>query len=136
MRLLVLFAVLLAAGSSWSQDTIREKTDYEPEPAVSESMARFPGGDAALHTFVRDHLLYPPTLTESAPEGKCYLRFVVSEGGKISNIEVLRGIPGCPECDKAAIDVFKHPDMPLWKPAEMNGEPVNSYFHYPVRFGI
>jgi hypothetical protein len=64
MKQFIFFVMLFPAGMSWSQDTIREKPGYVLEPLVSESMAQFPGGDRALRTFVLEHLLYPPALTE------------------------------------------------------------------------
>ena len=98
---------------------------------VDES-ADFPGGMAKLKEYMKANLMYPETALELGIEGKCYLQFIVSAKGNISNVKVIRGIPDCPECDKEAIRLTKA--MPNWTPGKINGEPVNSLFNLPISF--
>ncbi len=99
-----------------------------------EEYAQFPGGVAAMRDYLAKNLKYPEIARDAGIEGKCYLKFVVSNKGEISNVQVMRGIPGCKECDNEAIRVVK--SMPNWIPGKNNGKPVNSYFHLPVSFKI
>ena len=62
------------------------------------------------------------------------VKFVVNESGDISNVEILKGVPGCNDCDKEAIRVVK--SMPKWKPAKMTGRAVKCYFNLPFSFKI
>src|SRR3989338_1935696 len=99
-----------------------------------EENAEYPGGQAALKKFLQDNMNYPQTAIELNIEGKCYLQFVVSKKGNISNVKVMRGVPDCPECDKEAVRVVKA--MPDWKPGKNGGKAVNSTFNLPVTFKL
>ncbi len=101
---------------------------------VVQEMPEFPGGIAEMMKFIQKNIVYPPSAREAGISGKCFLRFVVNEDGKISNVEILKGVPGCPECDKEAIRVVK--SMPSWKPGKQNGKEVKVYFQLPINFVI
>jgi len=112
-----------------------------PEPdrrdevySLVDESADFPGGIAKLKEYMKANLMYPETALELGIEGKCYLQFIVSAKGNISNVKVIRGIPDCPECDKEAIRLTKA--MPNWTPGKINGEPVNSLFNIPISFKL
>jgi TonB family protein len=82
--------------------------------------------------FIQKNLVFPETAIENNIQGKCFLRFVVSINGTISNVTVTKGVPDCPECDKAAIKAIKA--MPKWKPGILNGRSVSSYCSIPINF--
>jgi protein TonB len=92
------------------------------------------GGMAALKRYLAENIKYPQTAVEMGLEGKCYLQFVVSENGYISNVKVKKGVTDCPECDQEAIRVVKA--MPKWTPGKINGKAVNSTFSLPVSFKL
>ena len=99
-----------------------------------EENAEFPGGAAALKKYLADNIKYPQTAIEMDYQGKCYVKFVVSDEGYISNVRVTKGVPDCPECDKEAVRVIKA--MPRWKPGRNNGKEVNMYFNSTVVFKL
>jgi periplasmic protein TonB len=101
---------------------------------IVEEQAEFPGGTAAMMKYMRDNTQYPAMAREAGISGKAFLKFVVNENGDISNVEVLKGVPGCPECDREAIRVVK--SMPKWKAAKMTGRAVKCYFNLPFSFKI
>ncbi|WP_317899162.1 energy transducer TonB [Aurantibacillus circumpalustris] len=101
---------------------------------IVEEQAEFPGGIAAMMKFMQQNTQYPNMAREAGISGKCFLKFVVNETGSISNVEILKGVPGCPDCDKEAIRVVK--SMPKWKPAKMTGRAVKCYFNVPFSFKI
>jgi len=101
---------------------------------IVEESAEFPGGQAEMIKFIQKNLQYPAMAREAGISGKCFLKFVVNETGNISNVEILKGVPGCPDCDKEAIRVVKA--MPSWKPAKMTGKSVKCYFNLPISFKI
>ena len=101
---------------------------------IVEENAEFPGGLAAMMKYIQNNVQYPAMAREAGISGKCFLKFVVNETGDISNVEVLKGVPGCPDCDKEAIRVVK--SMPKWKPAKMTGRAVKCYFNLPFSFKI
>lgn len=101
---------------------------------IVEENAEFPGGVSEMVKFIQKNLQYPSMAREAGISGKCFLKFVVNEDGDISNVEVLKGVSGCPDCDKEAIRVVK--SMPKWKPAKMTGRSVKCYFNLPISFKI
>jgi periplasmic protein TonB len=101
---------------------------------IVEEQAEFPGGISEMAKFIQKNLQYPAIAREAGISGKCFLKFVVNENGDISNVEVLKGVPGCSDCDKEAIRVVK--SMPKWRPAKMTGKEVKCYFNLPISFKI
>jgi periplasmic protein TonB len=101
---------------------------------VVEEMPEFIGGTSAMAKFIQSNLQYPTDARELGLGGKCFLKFVVSGSGEISNVEVLKGVPGCAACDKEAIRVIKN--MPHWKGGKQNGRPVNVYYNLPINFKV
>ena len=66
--------------------------------------------------------------------GKIYVRFIVEIDGKLSNIEILRGLDNCNGFNDEAIRFIK--SMPAWIPAFLNGNKVRAYMTIPVDFNI
>lgn len=100
---------------------------------VSEE-AMFYGGIAEMMKYLGQHIKYPEVAIQAGIQGKVTLRFVVDKDGSIANVSVIRGVPGCPECDKEAVRVVK--GMPRWKAARNDGKVVRSYFDLPVTFKL
>lgn len=96
--------------------------------------AEFPGGLKEMIKFIQSNLIYPREGIALGAEGKCYLRFVVDELGNIESVKVLRGISGCPECDREAVRVVNL--MPQWKPGSLKGNNVSTYFDLPINFQL
>lgn len=120
---------------------VGNEDEYAPPPREEEEVfeiidvpAEFPGGVQALRKFIQDNMIYPEVAREMGYQGKCYLKFVVSKSGTISNVVVKKGVPDCPECDKEAIRIIRL--SPKWKPAENSGVPVNSYYTVPISFKL
>jgi periplasmic protein TonB len=110
-----------------------DDTEPEPETFVDEE-AEFPGGYPAMMAWIQKNLAFPETAIENNVQGKCFLRFVVSVNGNISSVTVTKGVPDCPECDKAAVKAIKA--MPNWKAGKLNGRSVSSYCSIPINFAI
>ncbi len=123
---------------SASEQQIIEPTIPKKEEVLiyddPDEPANFPGGMSAARIFITTNLNYPQNAKENGIEGKCYLKFIVSESGNISNIKVVRGVQDCPECDQEAIRLLK--SMPKWEPGKVNGKPVHSTFTLPVQFKL
>lgn len=114
-----------------------EEKEKEIENVIHENVtveALFPGGYEKMARFIQKEMEYPAIGIAGNIQGKCYLRFVVGEDGKIRSVAVLRGIAGCPECDKEAIRVLK--EMPKWVPATLNGRSVASYYTMAINFEL
>lgn len=99
---------------------------------VVESVAEFPGGVFAMQKFLMNNIQLPEIVQKNEVSGKVFLKFIVDENGAITNVELLKKLIDCPECDEEAIRLVK--SMPQWKPALMQGWPVKCYFNLPISF--
>ena len=102
--------------------------EYVDEPAY------FTDGRDALNKYLEENIRYPQAAKDAGISGKAFVRFVVSEKGKISDVIVLRGVTGCKECDQEARRLIQ--TMPDWSPAKNKGRIVRSYFTLPVWFKL
>jgi protein TonB len=103
---------------------------------IVEEQAEFPGGLGELGKFIKSKIEpnYPQMAKEAGIGGKCFLKFIVNEDGSITNVEILKGVPGCSDCDKLAVNTVK--SMPKWKAAKMTGRAVKCYFNLPINFKV
>ena len=120
-----------------------EREKMPPPPPITEDnsvhsfveeQAEFPGGQAALKEYIATNLVYPERAKKQGIEGKSYVQFVVSSQGKISNVNIVRNMPDCAECDAEAKRLIK--SMPDWKPGKVGGKPVHSLYNLPISFKL
>ena len=112
---------------------IPEPVNQEEEKIydVPEVAASFPGGPEKMNLYI-SKMIQKTNLEQERTNQKCYIKMIVEKDGSFSNIQIVRGILSCPECDKEALRVVK--SMPKWQPAINNGRAVRSYFVFPVLF--
>ena len=99
---------------------------------VVEQMPSFPGGQAALMSYLSNNIKYPQIAMENGVQGRVVCTFVVERDGSITDIRVVRGVD--PSLDKEAIRVLK--SMPHWIPGKQNGSAVRVKFTVPVTFKL
>lgn len=114
--------------------------EKKPEPpkddnkvfTTVEQMPTFPGGDAALLSYIASHIRYPAAAQENGIQGRVIVRFVVTKTGKVGQVNVLRGKD--PDLDKEAVRVVK--TLPDFIPGKMNGNAVNVWYTLPINFKL
>ncbi|EJX07503.1 TonB protein [gut metagenome] len=107
----------------------------EPEVvdnAIVEVPATYPGGEAALLSFVSKNLVYPAIAQEQELQGTVILRFKVDVDGSVSAVKIEKSLSR--ECDEAAADVVRK--LKRFVPAKQQGHPVPVWFRLPIRFRI
>lgn len=87
-------------------------------------------GYDAFYAFISQNLKYPSEAKKLSIKGKVYIEFTVSESGKLTNINVVKGIGG--GCDEEALRVFSL--IEKWKPAIKNGKPTIQKITMPITF--
>lgn len=112
--------------------TEEEEVEEEEIFTVVEQQPSFPGGERARIKYLQQNIEYPQMARESGISGTVYVSFVVEKNGKITDVQVLRGIGG--GCDKEAIRVVKN--MPKWNAGKQRGKPVRVRFNMPIRFTL
>jgi TonB family protein len=72
--------------------------------------------------------------TGGSPDGDAtvYVSFVVTHEGKVTMVEILRGIPNESGLDKSIIKAFEN--MPLWKPGRNGTKNVSVRMRVPIKF--
>ncbi len=104
----------------------------DPSIFVDES-PEFEGGHAALLAFIKKHLVYPGPAADVGKQGTLYVKFVVDESGKVSNI-LLQNNLGY-GLDDEAMRVVKM--IPKFKsPGKVQGKPVKTYYQIPIKFKL
>lgn len=114
------------------------KIEADPEPVaeeifdVVEESPEYEGGMKEMYAFLYANMKYPPMARESGVQGKVYVQFIVEKSGKVTDVQVLRGIGS--GCDEEAVRVVKM--MPDWKPGKQRGKPVKVRYKLPVTFKL
>jgi len=134
-NLLLIFALHFICGVTLAQEENSKSKAADSEEfiyVIIDEPAEYPGGNAAMKQFIKENLKCPEVASKNNIKGKCHLRFIITKEGIVSNVKVIMGVPGCPECDVEAIRVLK--SMPKWTPAKADGENENCVFSVPVSF--
>ncbi len=99
---------------------------------VVEDMPQFPGGDAALLSYISKSVKYPAIAQENNIQGRVIISFVIERDGSVADATVVRGVD--PALDKEALRVVNN--MPKWKPGQQRGKPVRVKYTLPVTFRL
>jgi len=94
--------------------------------------AAFPGGAAAMQKWINDNIQYPQTSIEMGEQGRVYLKFVVEPDGKITSVEIERGVSK--DLDREAKRVVRK--MPKWVAGEASGRKVATRCRLPIIFQL
>ena len=109
----------------YSGQTIYQSVEVDEEP-------KFPGGEHELMEYIADNIVYPQTAIDEGIQGRVFVSFVVEPNGKVTNVEVVRGIGG--GCDEEAVRVVQ--SLPNWEPGVKRGKNVRVAFVVPVKFAL
>lgn len=126
-------------------DVIEEEKVVEQEIfTVVEDMPRFPGCENKPSKAEREQcaqmelmkylgsIPYPPMARDNDIEGKVFVRFVIDENGKVTNVEIARGADKL--LDQAALNHVKK--MPNWIPGKQRGKAVKVQYVVPINFRL
>lgn len=140
------FPGFLPVGKELELNGVPERIEFEEtypiaekrnEPEIydwTEEATVFLGGKDEMNRFITKNLRYPESVMQGIVSGKVVVKFIVSGKGEISDVEVLKGIPACPECNEEAIRLVK--SMPNWIPGKQNGKKVSSYVRLLLKFEL
>lgn len=92
----------------------------------------FPGGMGEFYKFIQLNFVYPIDEKTNKIEGTIYLWFVIEKNGKVSNVEILKGVS--PGLDTEAVRVLK--SSPRWLPGKVNNQRVRVSFTLPLKLSV
>jgi protein TonB len=107
-------------------------TEIDSLPTFADVAPEYPGGMSALYRDIGDMIHYPETDRNLGRQGEVKLVFVVSADGRVSDVQVVRGVS--PTIDAEAVRVFKR--LKRWKPGTFQGRPVNTRYSIPIKFTL
>ena len=109
-----------------------EKEESDEIFVIVEEQPEFPGGQAEFMKFVVANMRYPRQARSMGVEGRVFVKAVVGKDGKLTDIEVMKGIGA--GCDEEAIRVVSQ--SPPWKPGRQRGREVRTRIVIPLVFKL
>ncbi len=97
---------------------------------VVEDYPKFPGGKAALKTYIYSNLKYPEKLKKQGTGGEVLVQFTVPASGELRDIKAVSSTHK--EFEAPAVKVFE--GMPNWIPGKQRGKSVKVTVVVPVKF--
>ena len=133
MTVAIAFSLVLFACSQPDNSLSDEQNNAKGEVFLeAEVMPEYPGGMAALATFLGENIVYPEAAKSSSTEGKVIISFVIDKDGSVTDVNADNGIGN--GCDEEAVRVVSI--MPDWTPGYIKGEAVKVSFKLPVMFTL
>ncbi len=97
---------------------------------VVEDMPKFPGGKAALKTYIYSNLEYPAKMKKKGISGEVMVQFTVPASGELRDIKAVSSSQK--DFEAYAVKVFE--GMPAWSPGKQRGKPVMVNVVVPIKF--
>ncbi len=117
------------------EESQKEEVKKEPVPfQMAGQKPRFNGGDAnEFSKWIGQNIRYPEKCRQAKIQGMVTLKFTVTEDGKVTDVQILRGVNE--DLDKEAVRVVS--ESPLWTPGRnKEGEIVPVTYTVPVLFQL
>ena len=95
-------------------------------------MPRFPGGGPAMDAFIQENTKYPESAKADKEQGKVYVSFVVEQDGKITDIQIKKGVSKSLDAEAARVVGL----MPNWEPGKNRGKAVRTRYTLPIVFTL
>ena len=148
---MLLTAILLMSSSAMAQSNVRKSSvnrakqvsvqnvkkqdvpkseDDDEVCIVAEEQPEFPGGEAALMTYLKKNLKYPPEALKNGISGRVNVTFIVEKDGTLSNIGIMKSPD--PSLSEEAIRFVS--SMPKWKAGRNQGKLVRVEYVLPITF--
>lgn len=143
MRFFFLLLIILAAiqntlaNDGFALEQLSDSTkmvtpDDDIVYEVVEQMPEYPGGKAAMFSYIQKNLKFPSQAQEGQIEGTAVIEFIVEKDGTLTGFKVLKD-PGR-GCGDEALRVIK--SMPNWKPGMQRDVAVRVRMRAPIRFKV
>lgn len=130
LSLIALIAIAIANTTSSFSQTCKVKTATRTNGSVVytevyeydyvDQKPEFPGGRCCMVSFINSNRQYPVEAYEMGIEGRVTCSFVVNPDGKISNVQVLRGVESSLNQEAMRIVAM----MPQWTPGKIEDRVV------------
>lgn len=106
-------------SSSQSVASSNDETIYDNDSVTVK--ADFPGGKQAYRIYLNNNFIRSGFGAKQEEEGIGIYSFIVNKDGKIKKVKTVQNVSN--DCDLTMLRLLQK--MPKWKPASLNGKPVN-----------
>ncbi|HEX8348675.1 MAG TPA: TonB family protein [Hymenobacter sp.] len=115
-----------------SQSLIVYQADGTLSPAggVRRQAPEFPGGEAALLSYLVRNTVYPKTARRRNITGSVFVTYTVGEDGRVGQVRIVRGLS--PEVDNEAQRVVA--SLPAFRPGYEYNVPTAMTYTLPIHF--
>jgi len=114
------------------KSTCKRLKDNDSVYSIVDSMPEFRGGADSLFQWMNHHIKYPVKAIKEERFGTVFCSFVVLKDGKISDINVMKGVYS--DFENEAVRLIKL--MPDWIPGRCGGVLVDVKVNFPVKFSL
>lgn len=118
-------------GSDQTKITIPENKDPNHIYDLAEVPPSFPGGNKALHHYIRGKIQYPEEAKTNKQGGRVIISIVIEKDGTVSNAKVSKGT-SYEALNNEALRIIN--SMPKWIPGKVNNKDVRARVAIPVTF--
>ncbi len=108
----------------------RQPADSIWEMAALRVQPEFPGGQREMMRYMQRTISYPAEEEAVGVEGRVFVQFVVDKTGKVTDVEVKRGVSH--GLDAEAVRAVRA--MPNWTPGMLQDRPVRVRYVLPIMF--
>ncbi len=127
-----------SSSTDTSDDIVAAESDIETEAVdskvfdVVEKIPEYPGGMAAMMTFLSENVHYPEEAYKVGVQGRVLVNFIIEKDGSITNAHVINNVNEYLEAE--AVRVVGA--MPKWIPGMQEGKAVRVKFTLPITFRL
>ena len=108
-------------------------TKTVPDSVASAYLPAEPvNGFPSLYEYFNRELKYPQDAIRDSTQGVITVNFIINSQGLPKELKIINSLG--PAFEKEAVRLIEH--MPSWKPARLNGKPVDSKISIPLTFQI
>ncbi len=125
------YAAERTSASPVSVDTPFDKPSFVP-PYILDENPVFTGGSVALKDYLHERFQYTELARAYGVEGRMVLRLFLDYLGKVTEVEILRGLGF--GMDERVAEIFA--SMPGWEPGTLSGMPVATSMVLPLDFRL
>jgi TonB family protein len=137
MHKFLLLIVLFSVSVSFVQEDGEPALNFVKDMPHFKECAHFPENSErdkctrdGIGKFISENIIVPDFKKKNRPEGTVFIKFVVNGAGKVTRVEILKGVH--PKLDKACVDVVRK--LPDFVPGRNLGKPASVIYQMPIRF--
>ncbi|MEP7170925.1 MAG: hypothetical protein ABI855_16270 [Bacteroidota bacterium] len=121
--IIILLLAFCASNRIFAQTELQASAKSAIE-TVPDILPKYPGGTNLLYKFFNDNIMFKTEDSEAGISGELVMTFIVDTEGKISGMELKKGINTNINSEINRIVKL----MPAWIPAQLHGQLVNSKY--------